>query len=568
MEKKILLFIFTLLLFILFLPSNFGYNNFSDVCQIEKNICGDNKTNISEKQFCIYFFYSYTCPHCRAIEPYINEVVKKYPAVKLKNFEISQNTTNRIKLENMYTNYAVKNEDRGVPTVFIGDTVLIGEEKIRNGLEEKIKYYINNNITPPCPENYIVIKGSDQQPTELTIFTIITGGLIDSINPCAIGVLVIFITFMLSMKLPKRKIILFGGIYILCVYIAYFVAGIGILSFLKIISFFYIIQIFVILFLLIFAALSFYDAYKAYTKKGNYILAIPKGAKASLEKLMIRSTLPSAMILGFLVALVELPCSGAIYWGILDLLAISTTFYVGILYLLLYNFLFVSPLIILFYLLLKGKEINLLEKSETFTIKYLLGVFMIILAIIIAFSSFQIPKFTLDLKISEIEFFIIASMCYTFLFFTFAFLRQTVIKILNLKFYCAVCYSVTITWSILAILFFLNVNVPKILLAGLIGMSIVGVWTEIYKLYKDKNLLWIFHLLWINFGIVIFYSIFANNIEIFLIGLIIIYAMDGYLLLTYKKEVEKEKKENKIIEGEKKNFKERLEERLKHCCGD
>ncbi|MFN3527500.1 MAG: cytochrome c biogenesis protein [Candidatus Altarchaeaceae archaeon] len=524
----------------------------------------ENITNITKK-FCVYFFYSNTCSYCKKIEPFIYETIKRHPLAELKSYEIS-NYSNREKLMRFFENYGVKENERFVPAVFIGDTVLIGEEKIRKNLEEKIIYYEDPSHQCPCPENYTIYTGKGIQHTELTLLTIIFGGLIDSINPCAIGVLIIFISFLLHKNLPKRKILKFGSIYISCVYIAYLLAGIGILSFLSsIINLFYIIQIFVIALLLIFSALSFYDAYKVYKNK-NPVLAIPKGAKGILEKYISKYTLFSVIILGFIVALVELPCSGAIYFGILDLLAISTTFYKGILYLLLYNFLFVLPLIIILFLFLKGKEIELFKKSETFTAKYIMGTFILILAFIIIYSTFQIPKLKIDLKIPEIYWFFISILLYTFLFFIFAILKNFLKNILNLKFYCAVCYSVTILWSILAFLFLFNVEIPEILLSGLIGMSIVGIWTEMHKIYKNKNMFWVFHIFWINFAILIFYSIFSKNFEIFFISLIIIYATDIYLMLIYK-EVKEEIKEEKDIKGKEKIEKENLKERLKHCCG-
>ena len=68
-----------------------------------------------------------------------------------------------------------------------------------------------------------------------------------------------------------------------------------------------------------------------------------KRAKGFLEK----ATLPGIIIGAFLVGLCSIPCSGGIYAAITALLASQTTFSTGFLYLLLYNFMFVMPLLIL-----------------------------------------------------------------------------------------------------------------------------------------------------------------------------------------------------------------------------
>jgi cytochrome c biogenesis protein CcdA len=88
------------------------------------------------------------------------------------------------------------------------------------------------------------------------------------------------------------------------------------------------------------------------------------------------------IVAAFLVGLCSVPCSGGIYVAITALLASKTTFFTGFLYLLLYNLMFVMPLIILLalssnpYTLVKFGEWQQKHKK---TQKLVMGIFMIVI---------------------------------------------------------------------------------------------------------------------------------------------------------------------------------------------
>src|SRR3990167_5704924 len=65
-----------------------------------------------------------------------------------------------------------------------------------------------------------------------TLGTVITTALIDSINPCAIGVLILLVSIMIAFK-TKKEMLFYGFIYVFAVFVTYILAGIGILYFLS-----------------------------------------------------------------------------------------------------------------------------------------------------------------------------------------------------------------------------------------------------------------------------------------------------------------------------------------------
>ena len=91
------------------------------------------------------------------------------------------------------------------------------------------------------------------------------------------------------------------------------------------------------------------------------------------------------MILGVIVSALELPCTGGIYIAVLGLLANQATLTQGYIYLLIYNLIFVMPLIfILFitYFSLTSETINSWRKKNKRVMRLIMGLVMITLGII------------------------------------------------------------------------------------------------------------------------------------------------------------------------------------------
>ena len=90
------------------------------------------------------------------------------------------------------------------------------------------------------------------------------------------------------------------------------------------------------------------------------------------------------IVLGIFVSLFELPCTGGIYLGILSLMSINKTFAIS--YLLLYNLIFVLPLIVLTYLIYRGMSPEVLQRwtiKERKWMKLASGVVLIALGVYI-----------------------------------------------------------------------------------------------------------------------------------------------------------------------------------------
>lgn len=168
-------------------------------------------------------------------------------------------------------------------------------------------------------------------------------GLIDGgFNPCALSVLFFLIAYLMALG-SRKKCLLIGLTYSFMVFVVYFLFMYGVLSVISIIGYLEMIKTIVGVLIIIAGVIELKDFF--WYGKG-FSLEIPKFAKSSIEKLTKAATIPSAILLGILVSLVEIPCAGAFPLIYLTILA-RTSGMMNILYLLWYNFFFVLPLVVL-----------------------------------------------------------------------------------------------------------------------------------------------------------------------------------------------------------------------------
>ena len=64
-----------------------------------------------------------------------------------------------------------------------------------------------------------------------TLGTVVVTAMIDAINPCAIGVLILMISVLLAGKQSTKRMLFLGSLYIFSVMTVYFVAGLGLIYF-------------------------------------------------------------------------------------------------------------------------------------------------------------------------------------------------------------------------------------------------------------------------------------------------------------------------------------------------
>ena len=183
--------------------------------------------------------------------------------------------------------------------------------------------------------------------------------LIDSINPCAFSILILTIAFLLSIGNSRAGILRVGGAYILGIFAVYLLIGLGIIQVLHLFNTpHFMAKVGASLLI----ALGTINLINEFFQSFPIKLRIPHSAHRKMAELMEKGSIPTAFLLGILVGLCEFPCTGGPYLMVLGLLHDQATYLKGLGYLLLYNAIFVLPLVII---LLISSNAALLEKVKS-----------------------------------------------------------------------------------------------------------------------------------------------------------------------------------------------------------
>lgn len=331
-----------------------------------------------------FFFYGDGCNHCAAAEPAVAEIESRYPQVKVRHLEIYHNADNQAQYRTMAAQHGLN--DPGIPLFIIGDQALAGEGEIRSRLERVV--YSEIQATANCtgiasPRETPATLACLNTTSHVSVPIVVSAALIDSVNPCAFSVL-IFLLISIAAVSSRRRMILVGGMYIAAVFILYLVSGIGLTTVFQWSGFSFILSMIGAAIAIILGVVNIIEA--AYKEEG-FALAISASGKNIIENFIRGVTLPAAFLLGILVGIFELPCTGGVYLAILGLVARDMTFYAGLPYLILYNLVFVLPLILILVFVvfvLPPDRANEWRLKHRRLLRLLIGIVMVILGIIIA----------------------------------------------------------------------------------------------------------------------------------------------------------------------------------------
>jgi cytochrome c biogenesis protein CcdA len=178
---------------------------------------------------------------------------------------------------------------------------------------------------------------------DLTWALVIGAALVDSINPCAIGV-ILFLSSALLRVSSRKTLLRLGVTYIGTVYIVYMLSGLGLIWFQHVLigkGFAEITGIFVGVFVVFLGLIEIKDFF--WYGKGISLEISPK-YKEQLTQMAQNFSFLGIIVIGGFVAIVELPCTGGPYLAITAILAksfdVQAFIYLGV-----YNFIFILPLL-------------------------------------------------------------------------------------------------------------------------------------------------------------------------------------------------------------------------------
>lgn len=327
-----------------------------EACSIE------NPENcVADLPIYIAYFYQTGCKECARSETDLAYLQDKYPQIIIEEFNIYDEAG----LANWMAERANRVEDLGTPSIFIGDHAWIGEEEIRPQTIEPILATLLETGSPRFWNEYNPVQGGQtlmERFKELGWIAVLLAGLVDGLNPCAFATIIFFVSYLTLSGHKGKQILLTGASFTAGVFLAYLLVGLGFYKVLDLISEYMnilskIVYGLTALFCLVLAILSIRDYFK--TRHGDLddmSLKLPESLRKRINSTVREgrkssSYYLSAFFVGLVVSILELACTGQIYLPVI--ISMSTMPELrgrAVLFLVLYNLMFIVPLIVVFIL--------------------------------------------------------------------------------------------------------------------------------------------------------------------------------------------------------------------------
>lgn len=357
-------------------------------------------TKSSENTFSVdlAYFYQKGCSKCDRAAYLLKYLSSKYPGINIKEIDIQTPDGKRLN-ETLSARLNLPVEKRlTAPSIFIGQDYLLSGEITEARVEALIRKYEKTEGRFPLKVEKEEIKKAEESMVErfksLGVLAIVSAGLIDGINPCAFATLIFFISYLTMVGRKRREIFWVGIGFSSAVFATYLLVGFGILSFIQYFSFLplfsRIVYVITLLGALVLGAYSLYDYIKLRRGQPSEMkLQLPDFLKKRIHRTIrekSRSTryLVAAVSAGFVISLLEFTCTGQVYLPTIlfvtniPSLKVSATFY-----LILYNFMFIMPLLIIFgvvYWGVSSEQLAFFLQKRASTIKLLTSLFFFTLA--------------------------------------------------------------------------------------------------------------------------------------------------------------------------------------------
>ena len=182
-------------------------------------------TAIAETAVDLHVFWSLRCPHCLKALPELRQMAAEHPWLHLHDYEITQSPTNLQRFQDMALAHG--ETAQAVPTLFYCGHMEVGwpdaavqQAELLARLEACRQGTAAIPPTVETPLNLPLLGEIRLADLSLPVLTILLAGL-DAFNPCAFFVL-LFLLSLLTHQHQRSRMLLIGGIFVLCSGVLYF----------------------------------------------------------------------------------------------------------------------------------------------------------------------------------------------------------------------------------------------------------------------------------------------------------------------------------------------------------
>lgn len=307
------------------------------------------------------YFFDPTCLECARVGAELTDLETQYAHLVVQRYNVNDAAALN---EAMAEKIGLPAEERLLaPAIFVGQECLMAEEISPARLQAIIE-------NPPAPALVPPWAGLDTAQPEATeriverfkefgVLAVAGAGLLDGVNPCAFTTIIFFVSYLALVGRRGREILLVGVAFTVAVFLTYLAMGLGLAEVIRQMKSFALVGRVIYgltaLVCLALAGLSLWDYIKIRRGQLTEIaLQLPPALKKRIHHTIrthsrMRGYIAAAFGAGVLVSVFELACTGQVYFptivfvtGVADLRWTATA------YLVLYNLMFIVPLLAVF----------------------------------------------------------------------------------------------------------------------------------------------------------------------------------------------------------------------------
>jgi cytochrome c biogenesis protein CcdA len=312
------------------------------------------------------YFYEVGCQECSRAEYDIRYAQSKYPQLLVEEYSAQEDTA---LAEWLGARAGVPQKQRlATPAFFIGDDYLIGTDITPEAVLALVEKYAQTgaervwaDFNPREGRQSII-----ERFKSFGVLTVAFAGLVDGLNPCAFATLAFFVSYLTLSGRKEREVLVVGAAFTLGVFLAYLVVGLGFYKVLDLLGgllatlgrWVYGLTALLCAVLAVFSFLDFLKARRG--EIGDMTLNLPHGLRMRINALIRKGRRSQAFVAGTFatgvaVSFLELACTGQVYLPTIIFVVSQPELRMrALLFLVLYNLLFILPLVVVFTLVYYG----------------------------------------------------------------------------------------------------------------------------------------------------------------------------------------------------------------------
>ena len=343
--------------------------------------------------------FAHDCPYCRQL---VQSDLPRWARDNQVNLDVRYYD---LKHRGAYDLFMAAGADFGhqqteLPSVFVGRSAVGGKQAISTRLPQLIRRFADdpqaflNNAIQPFVRQYNTGQLREHSFKALSFGVVLVAGLLDGVNPCAFTTLIFLISYLTLVGGTRKQILITGGLFSMSVFVTYLLMGIGLFQVAKVLAGLRgvadIVNILMLVLLLLLALFSLIDGIRAFQGRARESLLQLTDATKGRIRHHIRhfarhqfGTAVAACTLGALISVLELGCTGQVYLPIVTMLSDAQHRPLALGYLLVYNLMFIMPLLVVFMATgfgVSSERLGMLFKAHVAWIKLALALLFVVMA--------------------------------------------------------------------------------------------------------------------------------------------------------------------------------------------